>query len=182
MTAAGILATPARFPRLLLPAIPAKNPLDLDAAVTRGAFVRLRAAVEQLGADGVIDALAESGMRGRGGRGFPVGEKWRACAQTAAGRRYVVVNAYQADPAVLTDRVLLESNPYAVIEGAAIAAFAIGADEVIIAVRAERRRQSGHRGGNRSSRGRRLHRRKRPGQRDGHLLLGEAPAGLVHAR
>jgi NADH:ubiquinone oxidoreductase subunit F (NADH-binding) len=137
MTAAGILATPARFPRLLLPAIPAKNPLDLDAAVTRGAFVRLRAAVEQLGADGVIDALAESGMRGRGGRGFPVGEKWRACAQTAAGRRYVVVNAYQADPAVLTDRVLLESNPYAVIEGAAIAAFAIGADEVIIAVRAE---------------------------------------------
>ncbi len=81
MTAASILATPARFPRLLLPATPAQDPLDLDAAVAAGAFASLRAAVDELRADGVIDALVESGMRGRGGGGFPIGEKWRACAR-----------------------------------------------------------------------------------------------------
>ena len=137
MTAASILATPARFPRLLLPATPTEDPLDLDAALAAGAFASLRAAVEEFGAGGVIDALDESGMRGRGRGGFPIGAKWRACARTEADRRFVVINAYQADPAVLTDRVLLEVNPYAVVEGAAIAAFAVGASEVVVALRAE---------------------------------------------
>jgi NADH:ubiquinone oxidoreductase subunit F (NADH-binding) len=137
MTAASILATPARFPRLLLPATPAQDPLDLDAALAAGAFASLRSAVDEPRAGGVIDALVESGMRGRGSGGFPIGEKWRACARTEADRRFVVINAYQADPAVLTDRVLLETNPYAVIEGAAIAAFAVGASEVVVALRAE---------------------------------------------
>jgi NADH:ubiquinone oxidoreductase subunit F (NADH-binding) len=148
MTGPKVLATPARFPRLLLPATPARDPLDLDAAVAAGAFTALRTAVEELRAVGVIKAITESGMRGRGG-GLLVGEKWQACARAGAGpdataggtatsvRRYVVVNAYQADPAAQTDRVLLERNPYAVIEGAAIAAFAVGASEVVVAVRAE---------------------------------------------
>jgi len=149
MTSTAILATPARFPRLLLPATPTADPLDLDAAVAAGAFGALRLAVEKLKADGVINALTESGMRGRGSGGHAIGEKWRACARagipagagaapgTVAPTRYVVVNAYGADPAVMTDRVLLESNPYAAIEGAAIAAFAVGAREVIVALRAE---------------------------------------------
>jgi NADH:ubiquinone oxidoreductase subunit F (NADH-binding) len=149
MTSTTILATPARFPRLLLPATPPADPLDIDAAVAAGAFAALRIAVEQLKPDGVIGALTESGMRGRGSGGRPIGEKWLACARagvapaavatpgTAAPTRYVVVNAYQSDPAVMTDRVMLESNPYAVIEGAAIAAFAVGASEVVVAVRAE---------------------------------------------
>ena len=137
MTTAHILPTPPRFPRLLLPPNPPANPLDLDAAVAAGAFTALRKAIEELKADGVIGALAESGMRGRGSRGITLGDKWRACARTAADRHYVVVNAYQSDPAVITDRVLLETNPYAVIEGAAIAAFAVGDDEVIVALRVE---------------------------------------------
>ena len=172
MTPTTILATPPRFPRLLLPATPAADPLDLDAAVAAGAFASLRMAIEQLKAAGVIDALTESGMRGRGTGGVPIGEKWRACAEAgtrpgpaspAAGAsagwagspigaagpsaasisgaaepvRYVVVNAYQSDPAVMTDRILLETNPYAVVEGAAIAAFAVGARQVIVALRAE---------------------------------------------
>ena len=135
MTSARILATPGRFPRLLLPATPPRDPVDLDEAVGAGAFAALKNAVEELGAEGVMKALDESGMRGRGS-GISVGEKWRACARVVADRRYVVVNAYQSDPAVLTDRVLLETNPYAVIEGAAIAAFAVGASEVLVAVRA----------------------------------------------
>ena len=138
MTAAiRILATPARFPRVLLPATPPAKPLDLDAAVAAGAFKALTTAIEELRAEGVLHALSVSGMRGRGSGGLPVGEKWRACARAAADRRYVVVNAYQSDPAVMTDRVLVEKNPYAVIEGAAIAAYAVGAAEVIVALRAE---------------------------------------------
>ncbi|MFI5258418.1 MAG: NADH-ubiquinone oxidoreductase-F iron-sulfur binding region domain-containing protein [Candidatus Limnocylindrales bacterium] len=138
MTAVTILATPARFPRFLLPATPPQDPLDLEAAVAAGAFKALRTAIEELKPDGVIAGLTESGMRGRGTGGLPIGEKWRACAQAAAGRRHVVVvNAYQSDPAVLTDRVLLEQNPYSVIEGAAIAAFVVGATEVLVAIRAE---------------------------------------------
>ncbi len=148
MTPTKILPTPPRFPRLLLPAVLPADPLDVDAAVEAGAFAALRIAVEDLKADGVIDALTESGMRGRGGGGHPIGDKWRACARAeaaappayaadGAAERYVVVNAYQSDPAVTTDRVLLEKNPYAVIEGAAIAAFTVGASEVVVAIRAE---------------------------------------------
>ena len=137
MTAVNILATPPRFARFLLPSTPPADPLDLDVAVTAGAFAALRTAVEELKAEGVINALTESGMRGRGSGGLPIGEKWRACARAVGDRRYVVINAYQSDPAVLTDRILLETNPYAVIEGAAIAAFAVGAGEVIVAIRVE---------------------------------------------
>ncbi len=141
MTTATILPTPATFPRVLLPANPRANPIDLAAAVEAGAFAGLRAAVEDLKADGVINAIAESGMLGRGGSGIGrsrgVGEKWRACARATSDQHYVVVNAYQSDPAVLTDRVLIETNPFAVLEGAAIAAYAVGASEVIVAVRVE---------------------------------------------
>jgi NADH:ubiquinone oxidoreductase subunit F (NADH-binding) len=173
MTGPKVLATPPRFPRLLLPATPARDPLDLDAAVAAGAFSALRIALERLRAPGVIGAITDSGLRSRAG-GLLIGEKWQACARAGAGsdggaggtaaggtaaggtaaggvaaggtaaggvaapaRRYVVVNAYQADPAVQTDRILLECNPYAVIEGAAIAAFAVGASEVVVALPAE---------------------------------------------
>ena len=141
MTGSAILQTPARFPRVLLPATRPADPTELAAALDAGAFVALRSAVENLSSVGVIKAVTESGMLGRGGpgpgRSAGVGEKWRICASTAADEHYVVVNAYQSDPAVLTDRVLLETNPYAVLEGAAIAALAIGANEVIVAVRVE---------------------------------------------
>lgn len=137
MTVANVLATPSRWPRFLLPEPPAADPLDLDAAVAAGAFAGLRSAVDEHHAEGVIAAVTESGLRGRGGAGSPTGEKWQACARTQADVRYVVVNAYQSDPAVLTDRILIERNPYGVIEGALIAAFAVGAGEVIFAVRAE---------------------------------------------
>src|SRR6185436_17825596 len=78
-----------------------------------------------------------SGLRGRGGGGFPTGEKWRLALRTEAAQRYVVANGYGADPSVATDRTLMETNPFAVVEGIAIAAFSIGATEAFIAVRAE---------------------------------------------
>ena len=113
------------------------NPADLDAAVSAGAFEGLRVAVRDLGATGTIATIASSGLRGRGGAGYPTGDKWRAAAGYAADQRYVVANGYGADPAVRTDATLMAADPWAVIEGIAIAAFAVGATEAVLAVRAD---------------------------------------------
>ena len=132
-----VLTTPSDWPAILLPRHAPADPTDLDAAVHNHAFDGLRRSIRELGTTATIAAIAASGLRGRGGAGFPAADKWRACAETPAPRRYVVVNGYGADPASNGDRELLERNPYAVIEGAAIAAVAVGAGDVIIAVRAE---------------------------------------------
>jgi len=137
MTNVKVLETPVRWHRILLPANPTAKPADLDAALKAGAWAAFTRAVGDMSAAAIVGAVARSGLRGRGSAGFPTGEKWRACALAKSDRRYVVVNAYQSDPAVLSDRVLLETNPYAVLEGAAIAAFTVGASEIIVAVRAE---------------------------------------------
>jgi NADH:ubiquinone oxidoreductase subunit F (NADH-binding) len=143
-----VLRTPRSWPAILLPR-GARDPLDLEAARGAGAFSGLARALHDLGPSSTIAAVASSGLRGRGGAGFPTAEKWRAAAAAGSGRaagstdvdavirRYVVGNGYGADPSSQTDRTLLEQNPYAVLEGALIAAFAIGAGEAIIAVRAE---------------------------------------------
>jgi NADH:ubiquinone oxidoreductase subunit F (NADH-binding) len=131
------LKTPAAWPRILLARADAKDPTDLDAAVAAGAFDALRQSIRDLGGAATIATIAASGLRGRGGAGFPTGEKWRIAASTEADRRYVVANGYGADPASHTDRTLMDRDPYAVVEGTAIAAFAIGANEAFIAVRTE---------------------------------------------
>lgn len=127
----------SRWPSILLARARAKDPLDLDAAIADGAFVGLRTAVAELGPMGTIAEVAAAGLRGRGGAGFPTADKWRAAGELEAPRRYVVANGYGADPAVASDRTLMERDPYAVVEGLAIAALAIGADEAIVAVRAD---------------------------------------------
>lgn len=132
-----LLTRPPAWPTILLERARAADPTDLDAATRAGAFDGLRRSVRDLGPTGTIATIASSGLRGRGGGGFPAGEKWRTAAETEAPRRYVVANAYGADPAAGTDRYLLEHDPFSVIEGTAIAAFAIGATEAIIAVRTE---------------------------------------------
>ena len=132
-----ILRTPAGWPSILLGRAKAKDPTDLDAAVADGAFSALRSAIRDLGPTAIIATVAGSGLRGRGGAGFPAGEKWRTAASTEADRRYVVANGYGADPASHTDRTLMTLDPFSVVEGTAIAAYAIGASEAFIAVRAE---------------------------------------------
>jgi NADH:ubiquinone oxidoreductase subunit F (NADH-binding) len=139
---ATILKTPADWLSLLLDRKAAKATWDdpaaaLDAAVAAGAFDGLKRCVHELGPTSTIATIAASGLRGRGGAGFPTAEKWRLAARTESAVRYVVANGYGADPSVATDRTLMETNPFAVIEGAAIAAFSIGAAEAFIAVRAE---------------------------------------------
>jgi NADH:ubiquinone oxidoreductase subunit F (NADH-binding) len=139
---ATILKTPAAWPSVLIDRKAAGRAFDdpaaeLDAAVARGAFEGLKRSVHELGPSGTIATIAASGLRGRGGAGFPTGEKWRLAARTEAPGRYVVANGYGADPSVATDRTLMETNPFAVVEGVAIAAFSIGAQDAIIAVRSE---------------------------------------------
>ncbi len=141
-----ILRTPAEWPSVLLaraeqlrahPAMSFADPAAaLDAAVAVGAFDGLRRAVRDLGPGGTIATVAASGLRGRGGAGFPTGEKWRTAVEMQAPRRYVVGNGYGADPGSMTDRALIEADPFLVIEGLAIAAVAIGASEAVLAVRA----------------------------------------------
>ncbi len=131
------LRTPAAWPKILLERAAAPDPTDLDAATRAGAFDGLRRVIRNFGATATIAMISSSGLRGRGGAGFLAADKWRTAATTEAPRRYVVINGYGADPATGTDRYLLERDPYAVIEGAAIVAFTIGASEVIIAVRAD---------------------------------------------
>ena len=140
-----ILRAPRDWPAILLPArdegpvdaARAGDRLDLVAARDRGAFAGLRRSLHDLGATGTIATIAASGLRGRGGAGFPTGAKWRAATSTQANRRYVVANGYGADPSSATDRTLLERNPYGVLEGTVIAAAAIGATEAIVAVRSD---------------------------------------------
>ena len=134
---AALLKTPASWPTILLERAGAPDPTDLDAAVRAGAFEGLRRSVRDLGPTGTIATIAESGLRGLGGSGYPTADKWRTASNTEAPRKYVIANGYGADPAAGTDRLLMEHDPFAVVEGTAIAAFAIGASEAIIAVRAE---------------------------------------------
>ncbi len=133
------LQTPREWPAILTGRVAAleSDPGDLDAATKAGAFEGLRIAVRDLGATGTIATIAASGLRGRGGAGYPTGEKWRAAASQPAGQRYVVANGYGADPGVRTDAALLAADPWLVLEGLAIAAFATGATEAILAVRAD---------------------------------------------
>ena len=131
-----ILPTPKAWPTVLLARAGAKDPTDLDEALQAGVFEGLRRAIRELGPEGTIAEIEASGLRGRGGAGHLTAAKWRTAAATEASARYVVANGYGADPAAATDRALLETDPYAVIEGAAIAAFAIRAEQVYLSVRA----------------------------------------------
>jgi NADH-quinone oxidoreductase subunit F len=85
--------------------------------------------------DAVIEEIARSGLRGRGGAGFPTGEKWRAIRTTGTGTRFAVCNAAEGEPATFKDRLLLRTNPYRVLEGLAIAAYAVGAERAYIGVK-----------------------------------------------
>ena len=130
-----ILPSPKGWPSILLARAGAADPTDIEVAMAAGAFEGLRRAVRELGPAGVIAEIEASGLRGRGGAGHLTATKWRTAAETPARGRFVVANGYGADPSATTDRTLLETDPFAVIEGVAIAAFAIGAEDGFISVR-----------------------------------------------
>jgi NADH-quinone oxidoreductase subunit F len=85
--------------------------------------------------EAVIKEVATSGLRGRGGAGFPTGEKWRSIRTTGTGARFAICNGAEGEPATFKDRTLLRTNPYQVLEGLAIAAYAIGAERAYVCVK-----------------------------------------------
>ena len=113
------------------------DPTDLDEYHRLGGFEALRRALEGFSPQGVIEDITRSGLRGRGGAGFSTGAKWAAVRAAAGEPKYVICNGDEGDPGAFMDRMLLESFPYRVLEGMAIAAWAVGAREGILYIRAE---------------------------------------------
>ncbi|MGE5460177.1 MAG: NADH-ubiquinone oxidoreductase-F iron-sulfur binding region domain-containing protein [Solirubrobacterales bacterium] len=109
-------------------------PRSFDEYVAAGGGAGLRVALG-ISPEVVIDRIAESGLRGRGGAGFPTGDKWRAIRVTGTGARFAVCNGAEGEPATFKDRSLLRTNPYQVLEGLAIAAYAIGAERAYLCVK-----------------------------------------------
>ena len=112
------------------------NPENINEALGAGAFAGLAKALQMDRAD-VIKEVLDSGLRGRGGGGFPTGRKWQFAFAQPDGEKYVVCNGDEGDPGAFMDRSILEGNPLAVIEGMAIAGYAIGAQNGYFYVRAE---------------------------------------------
>ncbi len=113
------------------------DPERIDAAIERGAYAQLRRVVEQLAPAEVVEEIRRSGLRGRGGAGYPTGLKWATVARMPGERKVLVCNADEGDPGAFMDRSVLEGDPHRVLEGMAIAAYAVGADRGIIYIRAE---------------------------------------------
>ncbi len=112
------------------------NPEDINEAIGMGAFQGLKRALSMTPQE-VIDEMLASGIRGRGGAGFPTGRKWQFAYNSQSDEKYVVCNGDEGDPGAFMDRSILEGNPLAVIEGMMIAGYAIGAQNGYFYVRAE---------------------------------------------
>lgn len=113
------------------------DPESIEQYIGRGGYQALQKAVCELTPEGIIEEIKTSGLRGRGGAGFPTWFKWNACRNAAGDEKYIICNADEGDPGAFMDRSVLESDPHAVLEGMAIAARAIGCHQGIIYVRAE---------------------------------------------
>jgi NADH-quinone oxidoreductase subunit F len=113
------------------------DPVCIQEYIARDGYQALASAILDLAPQDVIDKVLQSGLRGRGGGGFPTGRKWQICYDTPGKPKYVICNGDEGDPGAYMDRTVLESDPYSVIEGLTIAAYAIGAGEGTIYVRDE---------------------------------------------
>jgi formate dehydrogenase iron-sulfur subunit len=126
----------ARQTRLTFARAGRTRPLNLADYAATGGWQGLHAA-RALGADATIAVVLESGLRGRGGAGFPAGIKWRTVADAAGARKYVVCNADEGDSGTFADRMVMEGDPFMLIEGMAIAGLAVGADNGFVYIRSE---------------------------------------------
>lgn len=113
------------------------NPEDIDEYIAFDGYKALEKVLKEMTPDDVVKEVSDSGLRGRGGAGFPTGKKWEFTKMAQGDKKYVACNADEGDPGAFMDRSILEGDPHAIIEAMAIAAYAIGADEGYIYVRAE---------------------------------------------
>ncbi|MCP3859107.1 MAG: formate dehydrogenase, partial [Phycisphaeraceae bacterium] len=137
----------ARQDRWIFERMGITDPVDPEDYLAHGGMVGLRAALAMSASD-VVDSVIDSGLRGRGGAGFPAGIKWRTVAATSASphrgepatapaHKYICVNADEGDSGTYADRMVMEGDPFLLLEGMAIAAHAVGADRGIVYVRSE---------------------------------------------
>lgn len=113
------------------------DPTDIHHYIARGGYSALAKALG-MPQEEIISQIKQSGLRGRGGAGFPTGQKWQLCRDAPGTEKYVICNADEGDPGAFMDRVILESDPHSVIEGMAIAAIGIGATHGYVYCRAEK--------------------------------------------
>lgn len=113
------------------------NPEDIEDAIGNDAYFALNKVLTKMSQEEVIKEIKDSGLRGRGGGGYPTGLKWEACYKSQGEQKYVVCNADEGDPGAFMDRSVLEGDPHLVLEAMAICGYAIGASEGIIYIRAE---------------------------------------------
>ncbi|MFX0084752.1 MAG: NADH-ubiquinone oxidoreductase-F iron-sulfur binding region domain-containing protein [Candidatus Hodarchaeota archaeon] len=112
------------------------NPENIDSYIEKGGYSGLKRALE-MSPEEIIQIVKNSGLRGRGGAGFPTGLKWNFCRDAPGEEKYIICNADEGDPGAFMDRSILEADPHSVLEGMLIGAYAIGAKHGIIYVRAE---------------------------------------------
>ena len=126
----------ARQERLVFARMGVTDPVSLDDYLAHGGYRGLRKALDMT-PEAAVQTVIDSGLRGRGGAGFPTGIKWRTALATQAERKYVVCNADEGDSGTFSDRMIMEGDPFALIEGMTIAALAVGATYGYIYVRSE---------------------------------------------
>ncbi len=113
------------------------NPESLEEYRERDGYKALEKALKEMTPEDVIEEVLKSGLRGRGGAGFPTGLKWRFTRLNKGDKKYIVCNADEGDPGAFMDRSIIEGDPHAIVEGMALAAYAVGSDEGHVYVRAE---------------------------------------------
>ncbi len=113
------------------------DPLNIDDYVARDGYQALAKCLASLSPEEILSAVSRSGLRGRGGAGFPTGQKWRLAHAQPEAPKYVICNGDEGDPGAFMDRLVLESDPHRVLEGLAIAAYVIGAAQGYLYIRAE---------------------------------------------
>jgi len=113
------------------------DPEDIDEYIALGGYEAAGSVLTEMEPQEVIDTIKDSGLRGRGGGGFPTGLKWQFARNTEGDKKYIICNADEGDPGAFMDRSVLEGDPHRIIEGMLIAAYAIGSDEGYVYVRAE---------------------------------------------
>jgi NADP-reducing hydrogenase subunit HndC len=113
------------------------DPDSIDDYIIHDGYQALAKAVTEMKPTEICETLEKSGLRGRGGAGFPTGTKWRFVNKTPGAKKYVICNADESEPGTFKDRLILEGDPHAIVEALAIAAYAVGADEGYVYIRGE---------------------------------------------
>ncbi|WP_353894287.1 NADH-quinone oxidoreductase subunit NuoF [Proteinivorax hydrogeniformans] len=113
------------------------NPEDIDEYIVKGGYEALGKVLSEMSPSQAIEEMKKSGLRGRGGGGFPTGLKWEFASKTESDKKYMICNADEGDPGAFMDRSILEGDPHSIIEGMVIGGYATGADEGYVYIRAE---------------------------------------------